>query len=226
MPAESAVRRVWRDDGGVDPSWPAPSVPPPRRPGVPPGALWALVAAALVSLVALAWVLGGFERRTDLLRPTAVGTLVTTGPYELRFTGATAQQRTTFDGRVLWRVTAEGEGRTTGDVTTAPDHLGDDGMFVAKDTASGEVLTPEGQTFRPGGFVSSSAFTPGLPLQPFDVQFDFPRTYRPGATISFVVFDLEFRDSSLLGDQDPQWRNADEASRFELPVRVLPPATS
>ena len=40
------------------------------------------------------------------------------------------------------------------------------------------------------------------------------------------AYDLEFRDSSLLGDQEPQWRNADEASRFELPVEVLPPAIS
>ena len=225
MPAETAASQVWLDEGRVDPSWSAPTAPPRRR-ALPSGALWALVAAVLVALVVLTWVLGGFERRTDLLRPTAVGTLVTTGPYELRFTRATAQQRTTYDDRVLWRVTAVGEGRTTGDVTIAPDHLGDDGMFVAEDTASGEVLTPESQTFRPGGFVSSSAFTPGLPLQPFNVQFDFPRTYQPGSTISFVVFDLEFRDSSLLGDQDPQWRNAEEASRFELPVEVLPPATS
>ena len=116
--------------------------------------------------------------------------------------------------------------RTTGDVTIAPDHLGNDVMFVAKDPASGQVVTPESQSFRPGGFVSSSAFTPGLPLQPFRVEFELPRTYRPGATISFVVYDLEFRDSSLLGDQEPQWRNADEASRFELPVEVLPPAIS
>ena len=225
MPAETAVSRVWLDEGLVDPSWSAPTTPPRRR-ALPPGAAWALVAAALAALVVLTWVLGGFERRTDLLRPTAVGTLVTTGPYELRFTRASVQQRTTYDDRVLWRVTAVGEGRTTGDVTIAPDHLGDGGMFVAKDTASGEVLTPESQTFRPGGFVSSSAFTPGLPLQPFTVSFDFPRTYRPGPTITFVVFDLEFRDNSLLGDQEAQWRNADEASRFELPVEVLPPATS
>ena len=90
MPAETAVSRVWLDEGQVDPSWSAPSAPP-RRSALPPGALSALVAAVLVALVLPTWVLGGFERRTDLLRPTAVGTLVTTGPYELRFTRATAQ---------------------------------------------------------------------------------------------------------------------------------------
>jgi hypothetical protein len=179
-----------------------------------------------VALLVLVWALGGFERRTDLLRPTATGTLISTGPYELRFTGATAQQRTTYDDRSVWRLTAVGEGRTTGDATIAPDYLGDDGMFVAKDTASGTIATPESQSFRPGGFVSGSAFTPGLPLQPFRVEFELPGNYRPGATITFVVFDLEFRDNSLLGDQEPQWRNADEASRLELPVEVLPPAIS
>ncbi|SDT42657.1 hypothetical protein SAMN04488543_4324 [Friedmanniella luteola] len=225
MPEPTAVSRVWLDEGEVSPRWSAPSTPVRGRP-LPPGAAWGLVAAALAGLLVLTWALGGFERRTDLLRATPVGTLVSTGPYELRFTGATAQQRTTYDDRVVWRVTAVGEGRTTGDVTIAPDHSGDDGMFVAKDVASGEVRTPETQSFRPGGFVSSEAFTPGLPLQPFRVEFEFPRTYQPGDTLSFVVFDLEFRDSSLLGDQEPQWRNADAGSRFELPVEVLPPATS
>jgi hypothetical protein len=223
VPAPTAVRPVWLDEGEVNPSWSAP-VPRARHRPLPPGAVWALVAAALVGLLALTWALGGFERRTDLLRPTAVGALVSTGPYELRFTAATAQQRTTYDDRVVWRVTAVGEGRTTGDVTLAPDYSGDDGMFVSKDGASGEVRTPESQSFRPGGFVSSEAFTPGLPLQPFRVEFEFPRTYAPGATITFVVFDLELRDSSLLGDQEPRWRNADAGSRFELPVKKLPPA--
>ena len=225
MPAETSVSRVWLDEGEVNPTWSPPTAPSRRR-SLPPGAAWALVSAALVAVVALIWALDGFERRTDLIRPTAVGSLVSTGPYELRFTTATAQQRTTYDDQVVWRVTAVGEGRTTGDFTIAPDYLGDDGMFVAKDPVSGLVTTPESQSFRPGGFVSSNAFTPGLPLQPFRVEFELPGTYRPGPTISFVVFDLEFRDNSLLGDQEPQWRNADEASRFELPVEVLPPATS
>lgn len=225
MPAETSASRVWPDEREVDPTG-SPPIAPSRRRSLPPGAAWGLVAGALVALVTLTWALGGFERRTDLIRTRPVGSLVSTGPYELRFGNATAQQRTTYDDRVVWRVTAVGEGRTTGDVTIAPDYLGDDGMFVAKDAASGVVSTPESQSFRTGGFVNGAAFTPGLPLQPFRVQFEFPRTYQPGATVSFVVFDLEFRDSSLLGDQDPQWRNADEASRFELPVDVLAPATS
>ena len=216
---------MWLDEGRVDPTWSPPTVPPQRR-RWSPGATWGLLALALAALLALVWALGGFERRTDLLRPTEVGTLISTGPYEFRFTGATAQQRTTYDDKVVWRLTAVGEGRTTGDVTIAPSYLGDGGMFVAKDPVGGTISTPESQSFRPGGFVSGSAFTPGLPLQPFRVEFEFPRTYQPGPALSFLVFDLEFRDNSLLGDQEPQWRNADEASRFELPVEVLPPATS
>ncbi|GAA1429642.1 hypothetical protein GCM10009616_12140 [Microlunatus lacustris] len=225
MPAETSVSRVWLDEGEVNPTWPAPTAAARRR-SLPPAAAWGVVAAGLVAVVALTWALGGFERRTDLIRPAEVGSLISTGPYELRFTSATAQQKTLFDDEVVWRVTAVGEGRTTGDVTIAPDYLGGDGMFVTKDPVSGVVSTPESQSFRPGGFVSGSAFTPGLPLQPFRVEFEFPRTYQPGPTISFVVFDLQFRDNSLLGDQEPQWRNADEASRLELPVEVLPPATS
>ncbi len=224
MPQETSARRVWVDERSVDPTWSAPPTGPHRR-RVPRPDAWGVLALALVALVGLTGVLGGFGRRSDLLRPTPVGTVVATGPYELRFTHATAQQRTTYDDRVVWRVTAVGEGRTTGDVTIAPD-LGDDGMFVARDPASGEVRTPESQSFRPAGFVSSSAFTPGLPLQPFRVELEFPGTYNADRTLTFVVFDLEFRDSSLLGDQEPQWRNADAGSRFELPVQVLPRAVS
>jgi hypothetical protein len=150
---------------------------------------------------------------------------VATGPYELRFTGATAQQRTSFNGEVTWRVTMTGEGRTTGDESMAPDYQGDFGMFVARDDASGEVQTPEGQTFGPRQRIGG-AFTPGLPLQPFAVQFDFSDEYQPQGTVTFVVYQLELRDSSLLGNQDEEWRNATAAYRFHLPLEVLPAAVS
>lgn len=179
----------------------------------------------LVLLVALVAGLGGLERRTDVLRDTPVGALVRTGPYELRFTGATAQQRTGFDDVVSWRVVVTGEGRTTGDESLAPEYSGDYGMFVAKDEASGEVQLPQGETFGPRQRIGGH-FTPGLPLQPFAVQFDFSQDYRPQDHVTFVVWDLELRDTSLLGNQDETWRNAERASRLTLPLQVLPPATS
>jgi hypothetical protein len=47
---------------------------------------------------------GGFERRTDLLKTVPPGALITTGPYEFRFTEATAQHKKDFDGSLYWEV--------------------------------------------------------------------------------------------------------------------------
>jgi hypothetical protein len=223
---------VWLDDGAISPDWAAPTSTDPSgatavgpRRTLPPAAVHLTLLVALALVASLVWGLGGFARRTDVLRDTPVGTSISTGPYELRFTGATAQQRTGFDGTVTWRVTMTGEGRTTGDESIAPDYLGDFGMFVAKDDASGEVQIPQSQTFGPRQRIGG-AFTPGLPLQPYAVQFDFSAAYRPQDTVTFVVYELELRDSSLLGNQDEEWRNATAAHRFRLPLEVLPTAVS
>ena len=192
---------------------------------LPPAAVYLALLVALALVAALIWGLGGLERRRDLLRATPVGASFGTGPYEFRFTGATAQQRTDFDGRAFWRVIATGEGRTTGEESIVPRWSGDDGMFVARDPVSREVQVPSAQTFGVEQRFDGS-FTPGLPPQPFAVQFEFSDRYSPGPTVTFVVYDLELRDASLLGNEDEQWRNADHAAGIELPLQVLPPALS
>jgi hypothetical protein len=219
--------QVWLDAGEVNSTWTAPEVParPWTRAPLPPGAVYLALVVSLALVGALILGAGGLERRRDILQSTAVGTAVTTGPYELRFTGATAQQRTRFDDTVQWRVTMTGEGRTTGEESIAPNYLGDFGMFVAKDEASGEVQVPQGQTFGPRQRIGGT-FTPGLPLQPFAVQFDFSKDFRPQDRVMFVVYQLELRDASLLGNQDEEWRNAKSAYRFDLPLEVLPAAIS
>ena len=214
---------IWRDNRTVDPAWPGPDG---SGGSLPPAAVYLALGVALTLVAALVWGLGGFAPRRDVLEDTARGTVVTAGPYELRFTDVTAQQRTDYRGVVSWRLTVTGEGRTTGDVTMAPDTFGDDGMFVAKDPVSGEVQLPQSQTFRSSGLVSGNAFTPGLPLQPYSLAFDFPPDYRPREPLVFVVYRLELRDNSLLGDQEPLWHNAATAYRFRMPVRELPPAVS
>ena len=223
-PVGVPVAPVWADDGPLDPGWPAPDAAPPR---VVPAGLVAVAVLVVLALVAgLVWRLGGFERRTDVFVESPPGSTVTAGPYELRFTHATAQQRTDFRNEVTWRVIVIGEGRTTGTTTMAPSDFGSANMFAAKDRPGGETQVPQGQTFRAGSFTDGAAFTPGLPLQPFRVQFDFSSHYQPGATLIFVAFDQEFRDSSLLGNQEPSWVNADTAHLFHLPVQVLPPQLS
>jgi hypothetical protein len=157
---------------------------------------------------------------------TAPGTTVTTGPYELRFTSATAQQRTDVKGAVTWRVMVAGEGRTTGTKTMAPRYSGGGSMFAAKDHSGGETQLPQGQTFRTGDYSGGAAFAPGLPLQPYRLEFDFSSHFQPQPTLVFVAFDLDFRDDSLLGNQDPGWVNADTAHLYRLPLTVLPPQLS
>ncbi|WP_375424418.1 hypothetical protein [uncultured Friedmanniella sp.] len=214
---------AWWDEGAVDPQW-GPPGPPSRT--LSPAAVVLAVSLVLVLLLGLVWRLGGFEARTDVVADAAVGSTLDTGPYQLRFTEATAQQRTDFQNRVTWRVTMVGEGLTTGDESITPDYDGDDGMFVAKDPAGGEVQTPSSVSFRPGSSLFGGSFTPGLPLQPFSVTFDFSEGYRPPATVTFLVYDVELRDTSLLGNQDPEWANTAYASRLRLPLRVLAPVTS
>jgi hypothetical protein len=225
VPTVRPPSRSWLDEGEVSAAWGPPAGTPDHGRTLSPATVPLAVLVALALVLAVVGGLGGFERRTNLLHDTPTGMLVATGPYELRFTSATAQQRTRYDGVVTWRVTMTGEGRTTGKVTIAPEYSGDYGMFVAKDDASGEIQVPQGQTFGPRQRIGG-AFTPGLPLQPFTVQFDFSSAYRPQRDVTFVVYRLELRDASLLGNQDEEWRNATWAYRFHLPLEVLPTAQS
>lgn len=223
-PATPNAAPAWRDEGPVDPQWSAPAAVD-KRP-VNPTVVLLAVLVVLVLLVGLVWRLGGFEERDDVVTDVPVGSTIDTGPYQLRFSEATVQQRTDFKNRVAWRVTAVGEGLTTGTESIAPRYLGNGSMFGAKDPAGGEVQTPQSRSFREGSATFGGAFTPGLPMQPISVSFDFSARYRPGETITFVVYDLDFRDTSLLGNQDPEWANSNHASRLRLPLRVLPPLLS
>ena len=67
-----------------------------------------LVVVGLAALVFGVWGLGGFERRTDLLKPTATGTLITVGPYEFTFVSVTAQKKKDFNDAVTWQLSAIG----------------------------------------------------------------------------------------------------------------------
>ena len=183
------------------------------------------IVGAVVVVLALTWGLGGFERRTDLLQATTAGTQVTTGPYEFTFTEATAQKKKDFDDSVYWTVTAVGTGRTTGDESIAPD-TGESGTFVSKDVASGEVALPSGVRYGDSGsFTDGASFTPGLPPVPIRVDFKYTGRYVPGASLRFLVFQLEFTDASLIGGQEKTWNSTNHAYDYTLPVRVLPDAT-
>jgi protein-S-isoprenylcysteine O-methyltransferase Ste14 len=69
---------------------------------IPSSLMYGSILLALVLLVVAIWGFGGFKKRTDTLKTTPPGSLFTTGPYEFRFTEATAQHWTDYDGTVYW----------------------------------------------------------------------------------------------------------------------------
>jgi hypothetical protein len=183
-----------------------------------------VVAIALTVLAV--WGLGGFRQRTDRLIPTEPGTLITTGPYEFTFTEATAQNVTDYSGDKNWRVRVIGSGRTTAAKSMTPNYA-DNGMFVSRDPRSREVQVPTGQRFGESeSFTAGAAFTPGLAPKRFQLEFTYSDAYRPSDTLRFVVFQLEFRDASLLEDGEKSWRNGLRGYQMYVPVTVLPPEDS
>lgn len=188
---------------------------------------WLISSAVVLSVVAVlvaVWALAGFHKRTDLLQLTAAGTRISAGPYEFTFTGATAQKKTGFDDVPYWEVTAIGTGRTTGNISIAPEY-DDTGTFVSQDVRSGEIQVPESVRYgSTGSFTEGSQFTPGLPPVAIQVAFKYAKSYVPDVTLRFVVFDLEFTDSSLLGDQGETWHKTNQGFDYRLPLRLLPEA--
>lgn len=174
------------------------------------------VAAVLVVVVAVVALLGGFERRTDLITPVAVGSVITTGPYEITLTSATVQHRSSED---TWDVVARGTARTTGTTSIAPG-TGDNGFLYAKDLGTGES-----QAVRSVDLGESTSYehleylTPGLPAVPVALTFRF--TAQPGGSILLAVFQQEYTTPYLFSDE-LGWRATAEASTMTLPLERLP----
>jgi hypothetical protein len=213
------------DLGGVDPAWPPPSGPSGSdatgRKSIPAWLVYSSILLVLVLLVAAVWAFGGFERRTDILKTMPPGTPFTTGPYEFRFTEATAQHWTDYDGAVYWKVVMVGEGRTTGKESISPSYMPNSGMFISKDDVTQQISQPELTRIGQEDF-SRSNFTPGLPHIPFSVIFKYDDRYRPGPTIRFVVWDVVYGKHFIASDEE-SWHNGNHGYQLYLPVRVLPP---
>lgn len=213
---------AWLDEGEVSPEWAPPAGDPVRRPRVPGSLVYGGVVLALLLVVAVVWGAGGFDRRTDLLRPVEPGALISTGPFEFTFTEATAQANS---GVVpTWEIVVIGQARTTGDETIAPKYSGNDSMFAIRDLATNTTADPKsvgigGQNEL--GISSRRFLAPGLPPTAYRLTFDVPATYQPGPTIRLGVMDLVYEARYLTSDEEG-WFNGTYGSRLDLPVRVLP----
>ena len=176
----------------------------------------AIVAGTLVVLVGVVALLGGFERRTDLLTPVDPGTVITTGPYEVSLASATLQHRTTSDE---WVAVVSGTALTTGDTSIRPP-IGSSGFLYARSAAGGEAQPASSIALGdPDSFQSPGNLTPGLPAVPWTVTFRFPTS--PGDRLLVAVFDQEFTTPYLFSDEEG-WRATRKASTMILPLQQLP----
>jgi hypothetical protein len=215
---------AWLDEGDVNPGW-APPVGDPVHPSrVRRGLVYGGALLSLVMVIGLLYVAGGFEKRTDLLEPVAPGTLIVSGPFELRFTEATAQPQPEADGKIReWKIIAIGEARTTGEETMAPTIYGANGMFALEDPATDRLAEPARATIgesatRYGNPRASLA--PGLSATSYRLEFTMPPEYEPGSAVSLGIAELVFEDPYLVSDEKT-WDNGLFGFRVELPLRVL-----
>ena len=216
---------AWLDEGEVNPQW-APPVGDPIHPSrLRRGLVNAGALLSLLLLIGLLYLAGGFRDRTDLLEPVAPGALILTGPYELRFTAATAKPTNDTDGkREGWEVVVIGQARNTGEETMAPSVLGSDSVFAIKDP--GSALTAEPTTAELGtsmgyAVVDRRHLAPGLPPIDYRVTFELPPHYQPGAFVHLAVAELVFEDPYLTTDEKT-WDNGLFGYRVDLALQVLP----
>ncbi len=217
---------AWLDEGDVNPEWAAPAGEPIHPSHVRRGLVYGGVLLSLALVVGLLYLAGGFQKRTDLLERVEPGALIVTGPYEFRFTEATAQPETNTDGKVEgWEVVAIGQARNTGDESMAPSLLGNNSVFAVKDPAS--ALTGEAYTAdlgsSPGGFgvFDRQHLAPGLPPIDYRVTFKLPPEYQPGTTVTLGVAELVY-ESPYLTTDEKTWDNSLFGFRVDLALRILP----
>ena len=178
----------------------------------------AVVVGVLVLVVGVVALLGGFERRKDLVTPVAVGSVITTGPYEVALASATLQHQTSRDD---WVVVVTGTARTTGDTSIAP-RTGDNGFVYAKDVRTGEAQPIDSSAIGQASvFDNVDNLAPGLPPVAWLLTFRFERD--PGDDVRLAVFQQEYTTPYLFSDEKG-WVTTADASTMTMPLERLPEA--
>jgi len=183
--------------------------------------LWPWLAVLVV--VGLVVGLGGFDRRTDTLRPATLGAEIDSHNLIFTLTGATLQAVARLDGATEWKVEVAGRVRNPNEEALAPV-LGPSGNFILHDASSGLTAEPESVTLG----VSSRRYLvpPGNTAMPLTIDFTLPADYAPQAVIEIAVAPMEHTANTVLGlgDGELVW-NLDSAaamSLVQLPLTRLP----
>ncbi len=185
--------------------------------------LWPWLVGLLV--VGLVVGLGGFARRTDGLRPAAVGAEIDSRNLVFTITGATLQAVPRASGTTQWRVEVAGSVRNPNDEALAPI-LGPSGNFIFHDAASG--LTAEPETVTLGESSRRYRVPPGNTTMSLTIDFTLPADYVPRTGIELAVAPMEHTANAVLGlnDKDLVWNFDSYApmSLVQLPLTRLPDA--
>ncbi|HEY3337855.1 MAG TPA: hypothetical protein VGK18_05095 [Propionicimonas sp.] len=185
--------------------------------------LWPLLAVLVV--IGLVVGLGGFARRTDMLRPAEPGTEIDSHNLVFTINTATLQAVAPITGDTEWKVQVYGLVRNPGDEALAPI-LGPNGNFVLHDATSG--LIAEAETVTLGASGRRALVPPGNTTLPMTIDFTLPAGYAPQAEVELAVAQMEHTANAVLGLNDGElvW-NIDSyapASLLRLPLTRLPDA--
>lgn len=211
---------IWVDEHPVDPAWPPPPGEEEPRSNRIRGWL-SIGLPVLVGIVVLAVVaaFGGFRQRSDQVVEVPAGSMIETGPFQLRFERATIQQVTDWgEEKPTQNVIVFGTGVNTWTQSLAPDQ----DQFAASGKSGSEVKEPEGahlSTWLDG----PRSLAPELPPQSIEVEFVFSGDFDPGEEIRFMASDLTYGDRSYLGvGSDETWYNEGDRFLMHLPLERLP----
>lgn len=203
------------------PAFPAPEGPGPAEPARREHrrARW-LVPLVLAVALALVWALGGF-RGGALLVPARVGETLHLGPMDFVAIDARAA-RSTYSTDWVVQVhgtcTAIDPGGVKVDLFNSDnvvmaDDVSRDRRVFAEDYSTSLLLDTDRQAS-----LQRTALGPGLGPMPCAFQARMPESFTPGSGLLFGLARMDFRDTSVTGDQDPVWTPGAQTYRLNLPV--------
>ncbi len=175
----------------------------------------------MIVLVAVVVSLGGLGKRHDTLQTVAVGATISTGTFDYTFTKATAQAQDDL-GKPIYKVTVYGTAQNTTDAGRAPS----EDQFAGRDVVDPDAQDASGlEVGSSTGFAMGRSLNPGLAPAAFQVEFDFPQTWRPSGTFRIAASAM-VEEQYFLNQKQANWQNDDTGFQVYVPMQTLAPKES